>query len=64
MTLKASYRLDWNTKYRGGRFGADPLREPANVNLTLDGWQQYDPDKSARSFEANHGFIADAVRQR
>ena len=46
-----------NTKYRGGRYGADPLREPANVNLTLDGWQQYESQKRG-SFEGNHGFIA------
>ena len=46
-----------NTIYRGGRYGAVPLREPADVNLTLDGWEQYESQKRG-SFEGNYGFIA------
>ena len=51
-----------NTKYIGGRYGADPLREPANVNLTLDGWQQYESQKRG-SFEGKLRFHRYAVQR-
>ena len=46
-----------NTKYIGGRYGADPIQEPASANLTLDGWEQYESQERG-SVEGNYGFIA------
>ena len=43
--------------FTGRPQGTMPPPEPANINLTLDGWEQYESQKRGR-YQGNYGFIA------
>ena len=67
--LKAAYDLanelqtkGWlklNPKGGSGTIGKDqvPVSVPTNINLTLDGWEQYEAEQRGK-FAGNYGFIA------